>query len=152
MDGNDFKTEGSVIPCIVKSDGAGQESDLPSWPTPSAPAPKLDGFQGALKFAQTFSKARASAWHVRLDRCADKKEKKRWRVNRRHWRHSIGLDSHFQKIPMFTLKKRTVKSGYAFENTAFEQWFENVKGRREACLHVFVTDTTNRFLASKWFR
>jgi hypothetical protein len=50
---------------------------------------------------------------------------------------------------MFNPKKRTNKPRDAFENTAFEQWFENVKGRREACLHVFVTDTTNRFLASK---
>ncbi len=51
-------------------------------------------------------------------RCADIKEKS-WRVERRHWRHSIGLDSLFQKTPMFILKKRTVKPGYAFENTAF---------------------------------
>ncbi len=32
-------------------------------------------------------------------RCADKKY---MRVERRHWGHSIGLDSHFQKTPMFT--------------------------------------------------
>jgi hypothetical protein len=30
----------------------------------------------------------------------------------------MGLDSLFQKIPMFTPKKRTVKPGDAFENTA----------------------------------
>jgi hypothetical protein len=29
---------------------------------------------------------------------------------------------------MFTPKKRTVKPGDAFENTAFYQWFENVRG------------------------
>jgi hypothetical protein len=46
-------------------------------------------------------------------------------------------------------KKRTVKPGDAFENAAFEQWFENVKGCREAAFHIFSeTDTTNRFLAS----
>jgi hypothetical protein len=28
--------------------------------------------------------------------------------------------------------------GDAFENTAFEQWFENVKGCREADLYIFV--------------
>jgi hypothetical protein len=39
---------------------------------------------------------------------------------------------------MFTPKKRTVKPGHAFENTAFEQWFENVKCCREAALHLFV--------------
>jgi hypothetical protein len=39
---------------------------------------------------------------------------------------------------MFNPKKRTVKPGGAFENTAFEQWFENVKGCTEAALHVFV--------------
>jgi hypothetical protein len=39
---------------------------------------------------------------------------------------------------MFTLKKQTTKPGNAFENTAFEQWFENVKGCREAALHLFV--------------
>jgi hypothetical protein len=39
---------------------------------------------------------------------------------------------------MFTPKKRTFKPGYAFENTAFEQWFENVKGCREAALHLFL--------------
>jgi hypothetical protein len=50
---------------------------------------------------------------------------------------------------MFTLKKRTVKPGDAFENIAFEQWFENVKGCREAAIHfICETDTTNRFLAS----
>jgi hypothetical protein len=39
---------------------------------------------------------------------------------------------------MFTPKKRTVKPGDAFENTAFERWFENVRGCREAALHFFV--------------
>jgi hypothetical protein len=39
---------------------------------------------------------------------------------------------------MFAPKKRTVKTGDAFENTAFEQWFENVRGCREAALHLFV--------------
>jgi hypothetical protein len=45
---------------------------------------------------------------------------------------SENLDVHPQK------KKRTVKPGDAFENTAFEQRFENVKGCREAALHLFV--------------
>jgi hypothetical protein len=39
---------------------------------------------------------------------------------------------------MFTPKKRTVKPGDAFENSAFEQWFENVRDCREAALHLFV--------------
>jgi hypothetical protein len=39
---------------------------------------------------------------------------------------------------MFTPKKRTVKPGGAFENTAFEQWFEDVNGCREAALHLSV--------------
>jgi hypothetical protein len=39
---------------------------------------------------------------------------------------------------MFTPKKRTVKPGDAYKNSAFEQWFENVKGCREAALHLFV--------------
>jgi hypothetical protein len=39
---------------------------------------------------------------------------------------------------MFTPEKRTVKPGDAFENTAFELWFENVKGRREAALSLSV--------------
>jgi hypothetical protein len=39
---------------------------------------------------------------------------------------------------MFTIKKRTVKPGDAFENTAFEQWFENVRGCRGAALHLSV--------------
>jgi hypothetical protein len=39
---------------------------------------------------------------------------------------------------MFTSKKRTVKPGDTFENTAFQQWFENVTGFREAALHLFV--------------
>jgi hypothetical protein len=47
------------------------------------------------------------------------KKKKSWRVERRHWRHSIGLGFLFQITPMFTPKKRTVKPGDAFENTAF---------------------------------
>ncbi len=47
--------------------------------------------------------------------------KKSWRVERRHWRHFI-----------------TVKPGDAFEIIAFEQWFENVRGCREAALHLFV--------------
>ncbi len=51
--------------------------------------------------------------------CAD--NNKIWRVERRNWRHSVGLDSRFQKTPMFTppKKKRTVKPGDAFKNTAF---------------------------------
>jgi hypothetical protein len=59
--------------------------------------------------------------------------KKSWRFKRRHWRDSIGLDSLFQKTP-----KRSIKPGDAFENTAFERWFENVKGRREAALNLSV--------------
>ncbi len=47
------------------------------------------------------------------------RQKKSWRVERRHWRHSVGLDSLFQKTPTFAPKKRTVKPGDAFENTAF---------------------------------
>jgi hypothetical protein len=43
-------------------------------------------------------------------------DKKSWRVKRRH---SIGLDSLFQKTPMFTPKKQTVKPGVAVEITAF---------------------------------
>jgi hypothetical protein len=39
---------------------------------------------------------------------------------------------------MFTPKKRTVKPGDAFENIAFEQWFENVRGCREAALRLSV--------------
>jgi hypothetical protein len=39
---------------------------------------------------------------------------------------------------MITPQKRTVKTGDAFENLAFEQWFENVRGCREASLHLFV--------------
>jgi hypothetical protein len=35
-------------------------------------------------------------------------------------------------------KKRTVTPGDAFENNAFEQWFENVRGCREAAIHLFV--------------
>ncbi len=66
------------------------------------------------------------------------RQKKSWRVERRHWRHSIGLDSLSQKTPMFTPKKRTVMPRDAFENTAFLQWFENVRCSREAALHLFV--------------
>ncbi len=36
-------------------------------------------------------------------RCADKKNS--WGVERRHWRHSIGLDTLFQKTPMFAPQK-----------------------------------------------
>jgi hypothetical protein len=36
---------------------------------------------------------------------------------------------------MFNPKKRTVKPGDAFEITTFEQWFENLRGCREAALH-----------------
>jgi hypothetical protein len=39
---------------------------------------------------------------------------------------------------MFTLRKRTMKPGDAFENSAFYQWFENIRGCREAALHLFV--------------
>jgi hypothetical protein len=39
---------------------------------------------------------------------------------------------------MFTPQRRTVKPGDAFENTAFEQWFEYVRGCREAAIHLFV--------------
>jgi hypothetical protein len=39
---------------------------------------------------------------------------------------------------MFTPKKPTVKPGDAFENNAFLQWFENVRGCREAALHLFM--------------
>jgi hypothetical protein len=39
---------------------------------------------------------------------------------------------------MFTPKKRIVKPGDAFENNAFWQWFENVRGCREAALNLFV--------------
>jgi hypothetical protein len=42
---------------------------------------------------------------------------------------------------MFIPKKQTFKPGDAFENTAFEQWFENVKGCREAALHLFMKQT-----------
>ncbi len=62
------------------------------------------------------------------------RRKKSWRVKRRQWCHLIGLDSLFKKTPMFTPEKRTVKPGDAFENTAFEQWYENVKGCIEAAL------------------
>jgi hypothetical protein len=39
---------------------------------------------------------------------------------------------------MFIPKKRTVKPADAFENIAFSQWFENVRGRRGGALHLFV--------------
>jgi hypothetical protein len=39
---------------------------------------------------------------------------------------------------MFTPKKRTVKPGDAFENTAFELVFDNVRGCREAAIYLFV--------------
>jgi hypothetical protein len=39
---------------------------------------------------------------------------------------------------MFTPNKRTVKPRDAFENSAFYQWFENVRGCRAAALHLFV--------------
>jgi hypothetical protein len=39
---------------------------------------------------------------------------------------------------MFTHKKQTVKPGDAFEITAFELWFENIKGCREAALPLSV--------------
>ncbi len=39
---------------------------------------------------------------------------------------------------MFTHKKRTVTLGDAFENPAFQRWFENVRGCREGALNLFV--------------
>jgi hypothetical protein len=39
---------------------------------------------------------------------------------------------------MFTPKKRTGKPGDAFENTVFELAFEDVRGCREAAIHIFV--------------
>jgi hypothetical protein len=39
---------------------------------------------------------------------------------------------------MFTPKKRTVKPGDTFENTANEQCFDNVRDCREAALRLFV--------------
>ncbi len=62
----------------------------------------------------------------RLQIC-DEDRKKSWRVKRRHWYHSIGLDSLFQKTPITTLKKRTAQPGDAFEDTAFDPGFEIVK-------------------------
>jgi hypothetical protein len=50
----------------------------------------------------------------------------------------IGLDFLFQKTPIFTPQKRTVKPGDAFGNAACSQWFENVRDCREAALHLFV--------------
>jgi hypothetical protein len=57
---------------------------------------------------------------------------------------------------MFTPKKRTVKPGDAFENTAFELVFENVRGCREVAIHLFVkqippTDSWHHF-DSDWCR
>jgi hypothetical protein len=48
------------------------------------------------------------------------------------------LTPSFRKSRCSTPKKRTVKPGDAFEKTAFWQWFENVRGCREAALHLFV--------------
>jgi hypothetical protein len=47
------------------------------------------------------------------------------------------LTPSFRK-PQCSPPKRTVKPGDASENTAFEQWFENVRGCTEAALHLFV--------------
>jgi hypothetical protein len=55
----------------------------------------------------------------RLQMYRQEKKKESWRVEMRHWHHSIGLDSLFQKTQMFTPKKRTVRPGDAIENTAF---------------------------------
>ncbi len=74
----------------------------------------------------------------RLQTCRQKKSS---RVKRRHWCHSknsIGLDSLFQKTPMFTQKKTEPLSHDALENPVFERWFENVKGHREVALHLFA--------------
>jgi hypothetical protein len=81
-------------------------------------------------------------------RCAD--QKKSWRVERRH---SIGLDSLFQKTPMFTPKNWTVKPGDSFENTTFLAVVWKCQGLWRSCTSLICeTDTTNRFLASSWFR
>jgi hypothetical protein len=47
------------------------------------------------------------------------------------------FDSLFQKTPMFTANKRTVNPGDMHLKIPVEVWFENVKGRREAVLHLF---------------
>jgi hypothetical protein len=62
--------------------------------------------------------AMRNSWYTRTW-TIDVQKKKSWRVERRPWRHLIGHDSLFQKTPMFTPKKRTVKSGDALENTVF---------------------------------
>ncbi len=69
----------------------------------------------------------------------DVQTKKSWRVERRHWRHSIGL-LPLPESPDDHPQKQTVKPRDALknENTAFQQWFENVRGCREAALHLFV--------------
>jgi hypothetical protein len=46
--------------------------------------------------------------------------------------------SSFRKPRCSPPKKQTVKPGDDFENNAFEQCFENVRGCREAALHLFV--------------
>ncbi len=51
---------------------------------------------------------------------------------------TLVLTPSFRKLRCSPPKKRTVKPGDAFENTAFEQWFENVRGCRKAGLHLFV--------------
>jgi hypothetical protein len=48
------------------------------------------------------------------------------------------LTPSFRKHRCSPYKKRTIKPGDAFEYIAFEQWFENVRGCREADLHLFV--------------
>jgi hypothetical protein len=65
-----------------------------------------------LKWIRWRSQVGATAYTI------DVQTKKSLRVERRHWPHSIGLHSLFQKTSMFTPKKRTVKPGDAFENTA----------------------------------
>jgi hypothetical protein len=49
----------------------------------------------------------------------------------------IGLNSLSENPDVLPPKKRTVKPGDAFKNTAFEQEFENFRGCREAALHLF---------------
>jgi hypothetical protein len=48
------------------------------------------------------------------------------------------LTSSVRKPRCSTPENVTVKPGDAFENTAFEQWFENVRGCRKAAFHEFV--------------
>ncbi len=43
------------------------------------------------------------------------------------WYHYIGLDFLFHKTPIIATQKRTVQQGDAFEDTAFEPWFEIAK-------------------------